>query len=79
MSRIEAFYRTMIQSGTVRPLEPAVIVHAVGGMIIGLVILNGLEGEASSLKRLPQKKVADDLTSFVLHGLQVGENQTGEV
>jgi len=70
MSRIEAFYRTMMQSGKIRRLEPAVIVRAIGGMIIGLVILNNLEGKASPLNQLSQKRVADDLVSFVLYGLQ---------
>jgi AcrR family transcriptional regulator len=69
ISRIEAFYSTMIESGKIRRLEPAVIVRAIGGMIIGIIILKSLEGEASPLNRLPQEKVADDLGNLVLHGL----------
>jgi hypothetical protein len=38
-------------------------------MIIGLVMLESLEGEASPLNRLPQEKVADDLLKLVLYGL----------
>jgi AcrR family transcriptional regulator len=70
MSRIEAFYSTMIESGKIRRLEPAVIVRAIGGMIIGIIILKSLEGEASPLSWLPQEKAADNLVSFVLYGLQ---------
>jgi AcrR family transcriptional regulator len=67
---LEQLIQPMRESGKIRRLEPAVIVRAIGGMIIGIIILKSLEGEASPLSWLPQEKAADNLVSFVLYGLQ---------
>jgi AcrR family transcriptional regulator len=69
MERMEGFYRTRIATGEFRELDPIVVVRAVGGMIIGLIMLKSLEGNAGPLHRLPQGKLADELLNFVLHGL----------
>jgi len=78
ISRMEAFYCNMMDSGNIRRLEPSVIVRAIGGMIIGIIILKGLEGETSPLNRLTQEKVVDNLASFVLHGLQGKADDNGK-
>jgi hypothetical protein len=78
MSRMEAFYCNMIDSGKIRRLEPAVIAHAIGGMVIGIIVLKSLEGEASPLNRLTQEKVVDNLVSFVLYGLHGKANDNGK-
>lgn len=75
ISRMEAFYGSQIATSKFRQLDPAVVVRAIGGMVIGLVILKSLEGAASPLNRLPQEKVADDLLNLVLYGLS-NENRT---
>jgi AcrR family transcriptional regulator len=69
LSRMEGFYRTRIAAGEFRQFEPAVVIRAVGGMVIGSAILKSLEGDASPLSRMPQEKVADELINFLLHGL----------
>ena len=69
MSRMEAFYCTRIARGEFRQLNPTVAVRAVGGMIIGLIMLKSLEGDTGPLHRLPQEKLAAELLNFVLHGL----------
>jgi AcrR family transcriptional regulator len=74
LSRMEAFYRSQIAADRIRQLDPPVVVRAIGGMIIGLVMLESLEGEASPLNGLPQEKVSDDLLKLVLYGL-AGENR----
>jgi len=78
LSQLDGMYRTMAASGKFRSLEPAVATRAVGGLIIGFLMLKIMEGETSPLNRLPQEKVVDDLVSFVLHGLQEGAGQTKE-
>ncbi len=69
ISRLEVFFRTRIAAGEFRQLDPAVLVRAMHGMVIGLTILRSLEGEASPLNRLPQDQVADELLDLLLHGL----------
>lgn len=66
---METGYRDMAESGKFRNLEPAVAVRAIGGMIIGFLMLSIMEGEASPLNRLSQAKVAGDMVNLLLHGL----------
>jgi AcrR family transcriptional regulator len=69
MAQLDGMYRLMMASGKVRQMEPAVTVRAVGGLILGFLILRIMEGEASPINRLPREKVIDDLLNFVFYGL----------
>jgi AcrR family transcriptional regulator len=69
MTQMDGIFRLMIASGKVRQMEPAVITRAVGGLIIGFLILKIMEGEASPVNRLPQEEVAEELMNFVFYGL----------
>lgn len=69
MTQLDGMYRLMIASGKVRPMEPAVTTRAVGGLILGFLILKIMEGEASPVNRLSREKVADELMNFVFYGL----------
>jgi AcrR family transcriptional regulator len=69
MAQLDGMYRLMMASGKVRQMEPAVAVRAVGGLILGFLMLRIMEGEASPINRLPQEKVTDDLLNFVFYGL----------
>ena len=69
LSRMEGFYRDKTVAGGFRQLNPTVIVRAIGGMILGFIMLKSLEGDTSPLNRLPQDEVADALMNFVLYGL----------
>jgi hypothetical protein len=62
-------YRLMMASGKVRRMEPAVTVRAVGGLILGFLMLRIMEGESSPINHLPQEKVAEELMNFVFYGL----------
>jgi AcrR family transcriptional regulator len=69
LTQMDGMFRLMMASGKVRPIEPAVTVRAVGGLILGFLILRIMEGEASPLNRLPREKVAEELMNFVFYGL----------
>jgi AcrR family transcriptional regulator len=69
LSQLEEMYQLMMASGKVRQIEPAVTVRAVGGLIMGFLILKIMEGEASPINRLPREKVAEELMNFVFYGL----------
>jgi AcrR family transcriptional regulator len=69
LSQLDGTYRMMMKSGKIRSLEPDVVVRAVGGLILGFLMLRMLEGEASPLNRLPREKVAEDVATILLYGL----------
>lgn len=69
MAQLDGMYRLMMASGKVRQMEPAVTVRAVGGLILGFLMLRIMEGEASPINRLPQEKVIKELMNFVFYGL----------
>ncbi|MGD9116122.1 MAG: TetR/AcrR family transcriptional regulator [Dehalococcoidia bacterium] len=69
MTQMDGIFRMMMASGKVRSMEPAVITRAVGGLIIGFLILKIMEGEASPVNRFSQEEVADELMRFVFYGL----------
>jgi AcrR family transcriptional regulator len=69
MTQMDSIFRLMMASGKVRQMEPAVITRAVGGLIIGFLILKLMEGESSPVNRFPQEKVAEELMNFVFYGL----------
>jgi AcrR family transcriptional regulator len=69
LARMEMTYRMLSGSGKARTMEPAVVVRMMGGMIFGFLMLRIMEGDTSPINKLPPEKVADDIVSFVLHGL----------
>jgi AcrR family transcriptional regulator len=69
LGRIETGYRLMVSSGKFRRLEPAVAVRAVGGMIIGFLMLRVMEGDTSPLNKVEQERIAKDIVNLMLHGL----------
>jgi AcrR family transcriptional regulator len=69
LSQLDGMYHVMMASDKFRRLEPTVAVRAVGGLLIGFLMLRIMEGEASPISQLPQEKVAEELANFVLHGL----------
>jgi AcrR family transcriptional regulator len=69
MVKMDGMYRLMMASGKVRRMEPAVTVRAVGGLILGFLMLRIMEGESSPINHLPQEKVAEELMNFVFYGL----------
>jgi len=73
LARMEELYRARVEAGEFRPMEPAVTVRLVGGMMLGMNFLKSIEGENSPLNRLPQGQIIDEMVNFVLFGL----NQPG--
>jgi AcrR family transcriptional regulator len=69
LSRMESYYRSLMTTGEIRKVKPAIVVRAIGGMILGFIMLKSMEGDASPLRKLSQDKVTDELVNVVLHGL----------
>lgn len=75
LARMETVYRFMTASGKFRRLEPVVAVRAVGGMILGFIMLKIMEGEASPLNRLSRDDVAEGIVNLILHGLLIDDTE----
>jgi AcrR family transcriptional regulator len=76
LGQIEMLVRMMGTTGKFRQFQPEVLVRVIGGMFMGFMLLRVMEGDTSPLKKLDQEKVADDIVSFILHG--VLNNPKGE-
>jgi AcrR family transcriptional regulator len=74
-TRMEGVFRAMMASGKFRRMNPAIATRAIGGLILGFLMLKLMEGEASPLNRLPQDEIAEALMDFVGRGLS---SDTGE-
>ncbi len=68
-SRMAEFYRSGMAAGEFRQVAPDIVARALYGMIIGLVILKSLEGDAGPLSRLRREEIADELSNLLSHGL----------
>lgn len=69
LTKMEMAYRMLNVTGKARSMEPAVAVRLIGGMMFGFMMLKVMEGNVSPINKLPPDKVAEDIVSFVLHGL----------
>lgn len=69
LGRIEMGSRIMSPANKYREIEPAVAVRAVGGMIIGFMLLRVAEGDTSPLNKMKREKIAEDIVNLLLHGL----------
>jgi AcrR family transcriptional regulator len=76
LSKMEEFYRTSTATKGFRHIEPSILVRAIGGLILGFIMLKVMEGDASPINRTPRDKVADELLNFVLYGLSNNENRS---
>jgi len=64
--QMDGMFRMMMASGKFRKMEPAVAVRAVGGLLLGFLILKIMEGDDSPLNQLPQEKVAEEMITSLL-------------
>lgn len=70
MGIMEKYVASRVKKGAFRDINPAFVTRAIGGMVIGFMLLYGIEGEKSPLHDIDRKKLANELTELVLKGLQ---------
>jgi len=75
LNRMENVFSMLKLTGKVRRMEPEVAVRLIGGMMFGFLMLKMIEGDKSPLKKIPEDKVADNIVSFVLHGMMNEKNR----
>jgi hypothetical protein len=59
-----------MKEGAFREINPHLLTRAVGGMVIGFMILYRLEGEESPLHKMDRQKMAAELAGLVFQGLR---------
>jgi AcrR family transcriptional regulator len=78
LNKMENFYREQIPAGgQFRKMEPSILVRAVGGTILGFIMLRALEMEHSPLETTPREKVVESLEEYILHGLMGPKDYSG--
>lgn len=70
MKLAETFVSSRIERGDFHDINPAVITHAIGGMVVGFMLLSRIEGEDSLLHTMEPGQMAGDLARFVLKGIK---------
>jgi AcrR family transcriptional regulator len=72
---LEKYLESRIASGTFRPLDTGITARALGGMMIGLILLWRLEGERSPCQSSPRRDLANQLADLVLTGLRTSPTE----
>ena len=70
MGIMEKYVASRVKEGAFRDINPAFVTRAVGGMVIGFMLLYRIEGEKSPIHGINRKKLANELAELVLKGLQ---------
>ncbi len=69
MDIMERFYENGVVSGSFHTSNPVVVTRAIGGMVIGMILLDELEGKNSPIKTMPRQEFVKELTNIILHGI----------
>ncbi|UCG84429.1 MAG: TetR/AcrR family transcriptional regulator [Dehalococcoidia bacterium] len=70
---LEKYLDTRVSSGTFRPLDVNVISRALGGMMIGFLLLCRIEGDEGPCLTTSRRELAAMMADLVLNGLQTGK------
>lgn len=70
MGMMEKYVESRVKMGAFRDLDPAIVTRAVGGMVIGFMLLYRIEGERSPIHGVNRKKLSNELAELALKGLQ---------
>ena len=67
---LEKYVAERVSSGGFRRLDHRVAARALGGMIVGFLLLGQLEGEESPTRAMPLPELTAELADIILEGLQ---------
>ena len=71
MNRMEKYLENKAAKGEFRSVNTGVVTRALGGMVLGLLLLTLLEGESSPLKSVPRQNLAAEVGQLVMRGIQL--------
>ncbi len=69
LNKMKNVFDSLKKSGMYRDIDSRVAVRAVGGMVLGFLLLRTMEGDMSPLKELPPEKIAGGIMDLLMHGL----------
>jgi len=70
MDMMEQYATSKAKEGAFRDINPAVVTRAIGGMVIGFMLLYRIEGENSPVHNIDRKKLAAELAQLIFKGVQ---------
>jgi len=59
-----------MKEGTFRDIDPSIVTRAIGGMVIGFMLLYRIEGEESPVHKTDRKKLATEMAKLILDGIR---------
>jgi AcrR family transcriptional regulator len=68
--QMEKFLEDKAAEGEFRPVNTGIITRALGGMVLGLLLLIMLEGESSPLRKMPRRDLEAEIGQLVMIGIQ---------
>jgi AcrR family transcriptional regulator len=79
--RMSRIFGAQTQSGAFRPVDPEIIPRLVGSLMIGLAMIQNLEGEASPFHKMTLEQMSSEIMHFVMLGIlkQPSQPTTKEV
>jgi AcrR family transcriptional regulator len=70
ISRMEKYLENKAAEGEFRSVNTSVVTRALGGMVLGLLLLALFEGESSPLNSIPRQNLAAEMLELVMKGIQ---------
>jgi AcrR family transcriptional regulator len=70
INRMEKYLENKVAEGEFRSVNTSVVTRALGGMVLGLLLLTLLEGASSPLKSIPRQNLAGEIGQLVMIGIQ---------
>lgn len=67
--KMEGIFDSLGKSGMYRDIDSQVAVRAIGGMVLGFLLLRTMEGDMSPLKEMAPEKTVGGIIDLLLHGL----------
>ena len=75
ISMLGDWLQTLIERGTIRPLNTELAARLLPAIMIGLTVLRLVEGENSPLNRQERKELVSEIVNFLTAALFVRQNQ----
>lgn len=70
MDMMGQYATSKMKEGAFRDIDPAIATRAIGGMVIGFMLLYRIEGEDSPVRNIDRKKLAAEMAKLILKGIQ---------
>ncbi len=75
LNKMQGIFDSLGKTGVYRDIDSQVAVRAIGGMVLGFLLLKTMEGDLSPLNEMPPEKVSGSIIDLLLHGLMKDKGQ----